>query len=127
LLAPPSPIVESKGFMDSPWPTKVGSSVCETCGQEPEVGVFCLTEMPASAGMGKKCLAEGAEPFHWLRRHVAACLAAGVRDSVAYEAWLDKLKTYVEGNYVTLREALARHPITQEEIARQKSWQTAHW
>jgi len=50
-----------------------------------------------------------------------------VRDSLAYEDWLDKVKTYVQGNYVTLREALARHPITPEEIARQKSWQTAHW
>ena len=83
--------------------------------------------MPASAGMGKECLENGAEPFHWLRRHAAAGAAAGVRNRVEYETWLDKVKTYVDGTYMTLREALVRHPITQEEIARQKSWQDTHW
>ena len=84
------------------------------------VGVFGLTEMPASAGMGERCLAERAEPFSWLRRHVALVAAKGVRDRAAYENWLDKLKTYVDGEYVTLREALVRYPITPGEIAREK-------
>jgi hypothetical protein len=100
--------------------------MCDTCGKEPMTGVYGLTEMPASAGMGDECLAKGAEPFRWLRRHVAALAAGGVRDRVAYEAWLDKVKTHVDGSYMTLREALARHPITQEEIARQAAWQAAH-
>jgi hypothetical protein len=113
--------------MDSPWPKKVGASICRTCGEEPSVGVFCLTGMPVSAAVGAKCMAERAEPFHLLRMHVAGCSASGVRNQADYDDWLDKVRTYVEGEYVTLRGALARHPITSEEIARQKSWQENHW
>jgi hypothetical protein len=91
------------------------------------VGVFGLTEMPASAGIGEKCLAERAEPFRCLRTHACYMAVNGVRDQAAYDNWLDKVKTYVDGGYVTMREALASYPITQEEIRRQKFWQEANW
>lgn len=107
----------------SPWPGKVGASLCETCGLEPMAGVYGLTEMPASAGIGEKCLAEHAEPFRWLRIHVAACTARGVVDTVAYQNWLDGVRTYVDGTYVKLRDAILRYPVTEQEVARQKAWQ----
>src|SRR5438270_14061852 len=112
--------------MESAWPVKGEASICSTCGKEPMVGVFNLTEMPASAGIGEKCLAKRAEPFRCLRTHACYVAVNGVKDQAAYENWLDKVKTYVDGGYVSMREALARYPITQEEMGRQKSWQ-ANW
>ena len=110
--------------MNSPWPKKVGASICQTCGDEPMLNVVGLTEMPVSAGIGG--IAERAEPFNGLRLEVAACAGGGVRDQARYDNWLDKVRTYVDGEYMTLREALARHPITSEKVARQKSWQETH-
>ena len=108
--------------MDSPWPTKVGS-LCKTCGKEPSVRVVPVTGMPVSAGRGARCLAEYAEPFSALRQHVAFGAVNGIRDVVDYENWLDTVWTFVDDQYVVLREALARYPITPEEVERQRSWQ----
>jgi len=107
--------------MEPAWPGKVAGSLCSTCGKELMVGVFNLTEMPVSAGMGVRCLAEHAEPFRYLRLHVCYGMVNGVRDQVAYDRWLDQVNTYVDGGYMSLREAVARYPITEKEVERQKS------
>lgn len=85
--------------------------------------VDCVTGMPFSAGRGMKCIGERAEPFRILRKHAIATAFNGIRDVADYENWLDTVRTFVEGEYLTLREALSRYPVTSEELAKQKALQ----
>jgi len=109
--------------MNPAWPTRVSASTCETYGQEPMVGVGGVTGKPFSARRGEKGIAERAEPFRILRKHAIAAAVDGIRDVADYENWLDTVRTFVEGKYLTLREALSRYPVTSEELAKQKAWQ----
>jgi hypothetical protein len=106
-------------------PVKVDALICGICGKEPSVGDFGWADIPISVEIGKTCQAERAEPFRWLRHRACAAAVHGVRDQASYDNWLDESKTYVDGRYVSLREALARYPITQEEKRQEANWRKA--
>jgi hypothetical protein len=84
---------------------------CEVCRNEPAVGVFCVPGIPVSAAYGKTCLERGADPYGYLRANVACC---GGVEHVRPE-YLESL-TYVNGEYLTLGEALKRQPLTEQEL-----------
>jgi hypothetical protein len=79
--------------------------------------------MPFSSRRGTKCIAERAEPFRILRKHVIAATINGVRDIADYENWLDTVRTIVDGQYLALREGLSRYPVTAGKWAKQKALQ----
>ena len=102
---------------------KIEALICGICGKEPSVGDYRWAEMPISVEIGKKCQAKRAEPFRWLRHRACSAAVNGVRNQASYDNWLDKSKTYVDGRYVSLRKALARYPITQEELRQEANLQ----
>ncbi len=104
---------------------KIEALICGICGKEPSVGDYRWAEMPISVEIGKKCQAKRAEPFRWLRHRACSAAVNGVRNQASYDNWLDKSKTYVDGRYVSLREALARYPITQEEMRQEANLRKA--
>jgi hypothetical protein len=85
--------------------------ICEVCNSEPAVGVACVPGIPMSVAYGNNCLREGADPLWALRANVACC---GGVDCIVPE-YLES-RTYLNGEYVTLREALTQYPLTQDEL-----------
>lgn len=79
---------------------------CEVCRKEPAVGVACVPGIPYSAAYGRECIRRGANPYGIIRANVACC---GGPDEVVPE-YLE-IVTYVDGEYMTLRVALLRHPM----------------
>ena len=84
---------------------------CEVCHKETAFGVACVPCVPYSAAYGGNCLKENAHPYHILRAEVIIC--GGVEETGDHFL---ALRTFVDDKYMTLREALVLHPITQEEI-----------
>lgn len=84
---------------------------CEVCKQEPAVGVACVPGIPYSAAYGRNCLQNYADPYEIVRANIACCNGP---ENVA-EWVLDGL-TFLDGEYITFREALKRYPMTPEEI-----------
>lgn len=85
---------------------------CEVCNNEPSVGVASVPGIPYSAAYGRECLQRGADPYQIIRINVAIC---GGVDAVA--DWAIDRMTFVDGEYMTLREALTRHPLTEKELS----------
>lgn len=86
-------------------------SKCEVCNQEPMVGVAAVPGIPYSAAYGRECLNRGADPYWIIRANVACC---GGAEHTADWA-LDTL-TFVDEEYITLRAALERYPLTAAEL-----------
>jgi hypothetical protein len=84
---------------------------CEVCRLEPAIGVACVPGIPYSAAYGFDCLQRRADPYSILRANV---LCLGGEENAA--SWFLDTMTYVDGEYMMLREALRRHPITEEEM-----------
>lgn len=84
---------------------------CEVCKQEPMVGVACVPGIPYSAAYGRECLNRRADPYEIIRINVACC---GGVEHVA--DWALGTMTFVDGEYITLRAALERYPLTKEEL-----------
>lgn len=84
---------------------------CEVCGLEDAVGVASVPAIPYSAAYGRECLRRGADPYWIVRANIACC---GGPEHVA--EWVLDGMTWLDGEYVTLREALVRYPMGEGEI-----------
>ena len=84
---------------------------CEVCKDEPAIGVASVPGIPYSAAYGRTCLEKGADPYGIVRANIACC---GGPEHVA--DWVLDSLTFLEGKYLTMREALERHPMTAEEL-----------
>jgi hypothetical protein len=84
---------------------------CEVCKQEPAVGVACVPGIPYSAAYGRNCLQQGADPYEIVRANIACCNGP---EHVAN--WVLDRTIFLDGEYMAMREALTRYPMTQEEI-----------
>lgn len=88
-----------------------GPHLCEVCQREAAVGVACVPGIPMSAAYGRECLDRGADPYWAIRANVMCC---GGPDHVNPEYL--KTVTFLDGEYITLSEALKRYPPTEQEI-----------
>jgi len=98
---------------------------CETCGSNTPVGVACVPGIPYSAAFCRKCLEEGASPFHLQRANISCCLSPACFDEYGefpweggkvIAEWALELRTFLNGKYMTMQEALRIQPITKAEI-----------
>lgn len=85
---------------------------CEVCNNEPSVGVASVPGIPYSAAYGRECLQRRADPYWIIRANVACC--GGVEHTAD---WALDTMTFADGQYMTLREALVRHPLTEKELS----------
>jgi len=85
--------------------------MCEVCEKEPAVCVACVPGIPYSAAYGRECLRHGADPYGIVRANIACCSGPeNVRPS-----YLETV-VYVDGEYISIKDALKRYPMTLEEI-----------
>lgn len=94
---------------------------CETCKNEPGIGVACVPGVPYSASYGERCLRENAHPFWCLRGHLTCALSPDTAErwadpEVIDQEYIDALNTYYQDRYMTLREALTLCPPTRKEL-----------
>jgi len=98
---------------------------CETCGSTEPIGVCCVPGVPYSAAYCGKCFAEDASPFGILRANISCCLSTKAFDDFGefpweggqvIAEWALEERTYLDGRYMTMKEALRIKPITRIEI-----------
>jgi hypothetical protein len=70
--------------------------------------------MPISVCYGRTCLSKNADPWWAIRNLIVTCGGVAAVDP----AYLEARTTFLDGEYMTIKEALTRQPITQEEIDR---------
>lgn len=75
------------------------------------MGVACVPGIPYSAAYGRNCLQRHADPYEIVRANIACCNGP---EHVA--EWVLGTMTFVDGEYITMRQALERYPMTPEEI-----------
>lgn len=90
----------------------MSDDLCDTCKKGKTVGVACVPGVPMSAAYCKECLEEGASPIGILRANVACCGGVERTDP----RYLNGTWTYCDEEYMTLKAALERHPLTEEEL-----------
>ncbi len=99
----------------------MAGDACDVCGTGKTVGVASLTGIPMSAAFCGSCLQQRAEPYWAHRANVACCLDSNVWDKwndkeYINQAYLDGIRVWYEGTYMSLREALEKNPFTKEEF-----------
>lgn len=87
-------------------------TLCEVCNKEPMVGVACVPGIPYSAAYGRECLQRRADPYAIIRINIAC---VGGPEHAA--DWALDTMTFVDGEYMTLRAALEKYPLTKEELS----------
>lgn len=86
--------------------------LCETCKTRAPKGVACVPCVPLSVAYCQECLDNNAHPFWVLKASVA--INGGPVHTAAW--FLDKMNTFVDGGYMTLRAALEKYPLGPEDI-----------
>ena len=84
--------------------------LCEVCKREDAFGVAGVPGVPYSAAYGRECLKRNAHPYWLMRVNVIA--GGGTKEMAAVLEW----NTFVDGEYMTVRQALETHPFTKEEM-----------
>lgn len=94
---------------------------CETCGSKEPFTVACVPGVPYSAAYCKNCLWYDAHPFWILKSYISSALKPGQANrwsdsNIINQDYIDSLNTFLDGRYMSLREALILQPIIEEEL-----------